>query len=449
MPRLSATTRPVTSTELDMHRLAGVWLPFLTLSVAAAAQEPSGYWSGTLDRGGVTWRLEIDVYRDADRHRAIIDLPDYGLYYREADVITRGPALDLRLVLRGDTVSAAFTVSGSAMRGSWSGTGPVAHATLTRRGAPRPRLRVEDVTFRNGDVTLHGLLLLPAGPGPFPAVVWTHGSGNQDVTTDWYRDRAYLVSRVGIASLIYDKRGVGRSSGEMLAFPRSYAADALAGVALLQNRGDVQRDRIGVAGMSQGGGIAALAAVMSPDVRFIVAGSVSGISTAEQNDNVVRNFLPARGGSPELLDSVMTLRRRLDAFHRTGEGRAALERDLAAFPRREWFMDWWLPAPPIERYDADVVAMLYEEPRELWKEVRTPALVIWGEADAAVPAARSHQVIRGALRVASNRNRLMRIFAGASHGLTLPGVDDVPWTWRMAPGAYELIAEWIRARVAR
>ena len=60
-----------------------------------------------------------------------------------------------------------------------------------------------------------------------------------------------------------------------------------------------------------------------------------------------------------------------------------------------------------------------------------------------------HQVIRGALRVASNRNRLMRIFAGASHGLTLPGVDDVPWTWRMAPGAYELIAEWIRARVAR
>jgi pimeloyl-ACP methyl ester carboxylesterase len=145
----------------------------------------------------------------------------------------------------------------------------------------------------------------------------------------------------------------------------------------------------------------------------------------------------------------MSLRQRVDAFHRTGEGREALERDLAAFPRREWFMDWWLPTSPLERYDADVVAMLYEDPRDLWKQVRTPALVIWGESDNAVPAARSHDVIREALLSAGNRDHLMRIFPGASHGLTLPGKEGAPWTWRMAPGAYELVAEWIRSRATR
>lgn len=134
---------------------------------------------------------------------------------------------------------------------------------------------------------------------------------------------------------------------------RPTPADALAGVDLLR---DIRAAFVGVAGMSQGGGIAALAAVQSPHVRFVAAGSVSGITTAAQNDNVVRNFLLARGGSRALLDSVMVLRRRVDAFHRTRLGREELEADLAAFPPRDYFMDWWLPTPPLERYDADVVA---------------------------------------------------------------------------------------------
>ena len=195
--------------------------------------------------------------------------------------------------------------------------------------------------------------------------------------------------------------------------------------------------------MSQGGSIAALAATESPHVRFVAAGSVSGISAAAQNDHVVRTFLPARGGSQALLDSVMALRRRVEEFHRTGRNREALERDLAAFPRPDYFMDWWLPVPPLERYDEDVMRMLYEDPRELWIRVQVPVLVVWGEADQAVPATASHAVIESALDAARNHDRLLRVFPGASHGLTLPGRPEEPWTWRMAPGAYELIAEWI------
>jgi hypothetical protein len=33
------------------------------------------------------------------------------------------------------------------------------------------------VTFPSGKLTLHGVLHKPDGPGPFPAVVYNHGSG--------------------------------------------------------------------------------------------------------------------------------------------------------------------------------------------------------------------------------------------------------------------------------
>ena len=41
----------------------------------------------------------------------------------------------------------------------------------------QPRtLTGQRVSFRSGDLELHGLLYKPAGPGPFPGVVYNHGS---------------------------------------------------------------------------------------------------------------------------------------------------------------------------------------------------------------------------------------------------------------------------------
>src|SRR5262249_57516111 len=62
-------------------------------------------------------------------------------------------------------------------------SGAVVAATVSRPGEePRraPRIqpyKEEPVTFSNGDVRLAGMLLLPAGPGPHPALVFVHGSG--------------------------------------------------------------------------------------------------------------------------------------------------------------------------------------------------------------------------------------------------------------------------------
>ncbi len=150
-----------------------------------------------------------------------------------------------------------------------------------------PWMATETVSFRNGDVTLVGTLVLPRWhDGPYPATVIIHGSGSM---TRWvYFLYARHLMPHGMAALIYDKRGTGDSSGtnpqetrwsvEAIASCGTkfdlLAGDALAAVHWLKSRNDIDASRIGLAGLSQAGWIMPLAASKSADVAFII--SISG-----------------------------------------------------------------------------------------------------------------------------------------------------------------------------
>jgi dipeptidyl aminopeptidase/acylaminoacyl peptidase len=88
---------------------------------------------------------------------------------------------------------------------------------------------------------------------PHPAVIFVHGSGAADRESN--RFYADLFARHGIATLIYDKRGVGASTGDWrYVHLNDLAEDALAGVQLLKCRKDINPNQIGIFGGSQGGG---------------------------------------------------------------------------------------------------------------------------------------------------------------------------------------------------
>lgn len=139
-------------------------------------------------------------------------------------------------------------------------------------------LRGERVTFHNGKDNLTGMLVFPRWKkGPFPAVVIVHGSGKvrwQDV-----RGYARRLAPEGVAVLLYDKRGVGGSSGEhhVITVADSeqelglLAEDAAAAVNFLAHRDEIDPERIGLMGASQAGWIMPLAATLSDRVAFIVA----------------------------------------------------------------------------------------------------------------------------------------------------------------------------------
>src|SRR5258708_32080985 len=73
--------------------------------------------------------------------------------------------------------------------------------------APQPL----PATFQNGEVRLAFTLDLPTGKGPFPAVVFGHGSGRR--TRDDLAGFASEWTRRGFAVLRFDKRGVADSTG--------------------------------------------------------------------------------------------------------------------------------------------------------------------------------------------------------------------------------------------
>ena len=130
--------------------------------------------------------------------------------------------------------------------------------------------------FMNGDVRLAYTLDLPAGAGPFPAVVVGHGSGR--VTRQqmaWFSER---WTAQGFATLRFDKRGVGESSGTYSEVPAGtsptliplLAGDMASAVRFLRGRPEIEAGRIGLAGVSQAGWILPHAARDLGDVAFMV-----------------------------------------------------------------------------------------------------------------------------------------------------------------------------------
>ena len=131
------------------------------------------------------------------------------------------------------------------------------------------------VTFQNGDVNLAGNLWIPAGEGPFPAIVIVHGAGK--ITTQDYKYFSFSFVHQGFAVLTYDKRGVGASGGSYSrvgvedgeAVLEDLANDVLAGIEFLKSNGKIDPNNIGLFGISQGGWIAPLAASKSSDIAYI------------------------------------------------------------------------------------------------------------------------------------------------------------------------------------
>lgn len=140
-----------------------------------------------------------------------------------------------------------------------------------------------EVSFKNGSVNLKGTLYIPKGEGPFPAVVFVHGSGpetrgNSSYSAKWF-------ASIGYVALAYDKRGSGESDGEEKEWKRfsfnDLAEDVLAAVNFLATQEEVDKTKIGIHAASQGGWIAPLAASKTDIISFMIIKSASVCSVHE------------------------------------------------------------------------------------------------------------------------------------------------------------------------
>ena len=251
---------------------------FVLACFASSAQMPVGVWSGKVEvRQGVSLGL---VFRFSEDGRCTLDVPDQGARGIPAQatatmvgikitVPSIGAAFEGVRLAKG--ISGSFTQHGVSFPLTLSAGEPQLNRPQTPQG-PFP-YQTEEVSFCNGDATLRGTLTLPEGcTHQTPVLLLITGSGQQNRDEEIFEHRPFAViadylARKGIATLRYDDRGFGESTGDVLsATTEDFKEDARAGIDLLRGR----FARVGVLGHSEGGTIALMLAAEGK-VDFVVS----------------------------------------------------------------------------------------------------------------------------------------------------------------------------------
>lgn len=332
--------------------------------------------------------------------------------------------------------------------------------------APFPYVS-QEVKFNTPDpgVAPVGTLTYPKSGGSFPAVVLVAGTGahNRDAGMSLHKTLLVLadhLTRQGFAVLRYDKRGVGLTGGERHPGPTTddYAADALAAVRFLKMQPNIDPRRIGIAGHSEGGIIAAMVAAEAPeDVAFIVMLAGTGLPGQENQSLQGGAFARADGvpealillnqklergqltiaasklGRQEALDAMRTATRVLPA-----EDKEKLEIPAEGLPAEAFEA---LLSPWFRRF-------LALDPRSYLEQVKCPVLAIVGEKDLQVPPAENLQGIERALEHGANRRATVRQLAGVNHNLQTARTGKLSEYFlieeTVAPSVLELLSSWMK-----
>lgn len=437
--------------------ISAVFMVFLEIPATlgqATSNDWVGHWIGSLSRESRDYAVTVDIFTINDRLSATLDLPEYSVYGCPTNLHIQ----QARMEIRAKLVEAELTgqLSEERITGIARLFGKL-DATITLRRASRTPTTYnhEDLRFKSGDAVLVGTLVKPPGRGPFPIIIWTHGSGPDTRKTFYYHGKAHLLAQHGVASLIYDKRGAGESTGSDSWDAKKLKEDAIAAITAIRDREDVDSTRIGIAGFSQGGWIAPAVTADSSDVAFVLVGATPGITGGEQNLFTLRNRLVAAGFEPSIVEESVDLMKRLYQFYQTGNNREAVAASLEVASEKPWYKndvfqrhlfmpDGRLPAgrhPYWQPFSPD--------PLEPWRQIQVPVLSVWGELDRNVPAALSKERIGAALRDAGNSDNELIIFPSASHGLWVVRSDEAAWDWpRQAPGYHDTMVRWVARHVS-
>jgi pimeloyl-ACP methyl ester carboxylesterase len=135
-----------------------------------------------------------------------------------------------------------------------------------------------EVTFKSGPFTLAGTLQLPSAGGPWPAVLLVPGSGRIDrdenapkLRINAFHDIAAHLATQGVASLRYDKQGMGASEGSFWdAGLFDNVADASAALNWLKAQPEIRPDKVFLLGHSEGAIISTRLGGTGTDVAGII-----------------------------------------------------------------------------------------------------------------------------------------------------------------------------------
>ncbi|ELS57383.1 putative Peptidase S9 prolyl oligopeptidase active site domain protein [Streptomyces viridochromogenes Tue57] len=232
------------------------------------------------------------------------------------------------------------------------------------------------VTYRSDALTISGIMNVPRGEGPFPALVPAHGYIDPDVYTTGRglareQDR---LARAGYVVLHTDYRNHAGSDDDPdndVSLRLGCTEDVIAAVLAPRSaaRPDVDDDRIGLLGRSMGGGVVYNTLVVTPGL--VAAAVVFAPVSSRPEENIDRFQRP--GGDPVVEE--------IEAAHGTPEENP----------------QFWRQVAPVTYVD----------------RVTEPLLIHHGTADGTCPLAWSRRT--AAAFEAAGKDVELRTYAGEGH----------------------------------
>jgi len=437
---------------------------------APAAPALDGLWKGQLKVPG--GQLEV-IFR-------FVKLTG-GEYFCTLDVpLQKVSRMNVKTEVKGDTVRlfaeeansrfvGKVAADGKQMSGTWQSPGFRTPMVLVFSPLPAmndkkvrltPPYREEEATFSNLAINarLGGMLTIPAGPGPFPAVVLLSdaGSHDRDGTVGEFAPLGMLadyLTRRGVAVLRFDDRGVGKSGGTPAVTTADLVSDAQAGLNYLRTRPEIDLSHLGLIGHGEGGNVALLTAAQPLPPAFVVALAAYGLPgrdiVVQQQATTLRTLgteaAQIEAATKRQLAMLEIIRQTTDNSQAQAIVANMLKQNNAAIDNAAAQSSAAEMTSPRYRY------FLAFNPVEKLTAVNCPVLLLNGTADLTINADANLTALTKGLKL--NKNVTAKKLPGVNHlfqpdASKWPILNGQPQP-NFSPEAEETIREWIMAQTKK
>jgi len=422
-------------------------LCLFSFNSASCQNKGIGYWRGTMEREGSIMDISFEFknvdnkiagyFNSASQKASGIPLDSIAEYNDSLSFqLMSEPITYFKCSIQGENISGQIKQAGYS-----NGRLSLKHSPLPSRS-----YSVIDTSFASANNTIACRIYLPKAKGEFPAVVFMHGSGSEGLFASQYMAE-YFASK-GIVTLIQDKEGVGKSTGDWTkASFDDLAYDYLNAVLFLKNFTKVNKMQIGIYGHSQGGTIAPLVATKTKDISFIIAAASIGDTVYKQDLYRVKNNLKSNGFNHDQILEAMAYYNTWLKMARSGQGFEKLDSLNLSAKDKTWFE--WVEAPPKEHWIWKYYLKTGNfNSLEYWKSVIVPVLLVYGEKDQIEDINNYLWNIGKTLtNQQGNKDVTQVILPMAQHNLCIfPDKNEKFFWWHISPGYPDLVAGWILYR---
>lgn len=454
------------------------------------AQEVTGAWMGMLKAGAMKLRIVIHINKTEKGYAALFDSPDqkaYGLMVNKTILVKDSLLCEIQLIKGGYRASWDGKDALTGMFSQGPGSFPLDMKRLKDDEIPKPEVKIraqtpkepfgyiaEEVEYDNADKTIHygATLTKPTNQTNFPTIIIISGSGTQDRDGSMLGHKTYavladLLTKQGVAVLRVDDRGAGKSNlgnGDFTKLTSvDFAGDVNNSINYLLSRTDIDKNKIGLVGHSEGGMIAPMVATKNKAVSFLVLLAGPGIVGQDIWNFQMENIIKPNLSETDKALAIVIVNKMNEPFAKSTDFNTITDQMKANYA------DWKknvtdskeneiLYANPLERFlklakQTQNQNGLYwlnyflnYHPAENLQKIKIPVLALNGSYDNQVTSAENLAGIDDALKKGGNKHYQIKELAGLNHlfqtskfkAQSYEAIDET-----FSPDAASIVANWI------